>query len=217
MVPLAASPDILKHAPSLRDEHKARTKKALREAALKLFATKGYDTTTIEEIAEMAGVSARTFFRYFPTKESVLFLGEPEWLQSFAEVYPSQPRALGDVDAMCLTLTQLAGSLLRGRRSMQLYQRAIASSATLRGREQDHRQEDVMNMAAAVAERRGLTEVDEGCLLLASIGLVTYWRAIEVWLKGAGGTDLRTAIVEEFAHLAGLMGAAERTTTPPTS
>ncbi len=213
---MPASSEILRRAPSLRDEHKARTKKALRQAALKLFATKGYDTTTIEEIAEMAGVSARTFFRYFPTKESVLFLGEPEWLQSFAEVYPAQPRALGDVDAMCTTLTELASGLLRGRRAMQLYQRAVASSATLRGREQDHRQEDVTNMAAAIAVRRGLREVDESCLLLASIGLVTYWRAIDVWLNGPGGTDLRTVIVDEFNHLARLMGGPNGTVTPPT-
>lgn len=49
-------------APSLRDKHKSQTARALRDASLKLFATQGYDTTTIEEIAEKAGVSARTFF-----------------------------------------------------------------------------------------------------------------------------------------------------------
>ena len=143
---------------------------------MKLFATQGFDTTTIEEVAEQAGVSARTFFRYFPTKESVLFLGERQWLDTFADVYPAQPRSLSDMDAMCVTIVELAAPLTRGRRSLQLYERAVASSAALRGREQDHRLQDVSTMARAIAARRGLLSVDEGCALLASIGLVTYRR-----------------------------------------
>ncbi len=50
----------------------AATKKRLQEAALQLFVEKGYDNTTVEEIAARAGLSHMTFFRYFPTKESVI-------------------------------------------------------------------------------------------------------------------------------------------------
>jgi AcrR family transcriptional regulator len=58
-----------------REQHKAATRTALHEAALRMFAEHGYEQTTVRDIAEAAGVTERTFFRYFPAKED-LVLGE---------------------------------------------------------------------------------------------------------------------------------------------
>src|SRR5262247_1837138 len=95
-----SSSETVAPAPSRRERHKSRTRQQLRQAALELFASQGFDTTTTEEIAERAGVSVRTFFRYFPTKELVLFYGRYDFVQAFIAELVSQPQSMSDVDAM---------------------------------------------------------------------------------------------------------------------
>jgi AcrR family transcriptional regulator len=188
-------------APSRRSEHKTRTKGALRTAALELFASQGYDDTTTEEIAERAGVSARTFFRYFPTKETVLWAGQADWMRAFTEAFHEQPADRNAFEAMCAAFVVAAKAMARGRRFFALYERAVASSPTLRGRAHDHRTEDVIKISQAIAERRGLAEVDESSWLLASLGVLVYGRALEHWLAGPASADLGDLIQQGFTHV----------------
>ena len=190
--------------PGRRQAHKNRTQRALQQAALELFAKNGYDTTTTDEIAERAGVSPRTFFRYFPTKESVLFAGEYGWFQSFTNRYLEQPPKLTDVEALRETLVDLAPELGQIRKSLVLYERAVESSPTLRGGVYDHQKEDVATLAKAIARRRGFDEPDESASLLAAVGLVTYRRSLTRWLAGPVSVDPGSVIIEQFDLLGDL-------------
>lgn len=76
---------------SLRDRRRQQTAEEIEQAAIALFERDGFTETTIEQIAELAGVAPRTFFRYFPTKEAVLFRDHAEQLEAFRQALMSVP------------------------------------------------------------------------------------------------------------------------------
>jgi AcrR family transcriptional regulator len=75
----------------LRERKKRETREALRRAAHELFVERGYDQTTLAEIAEAAGVSTRTIFAYFPGKEDILFATEQTMLRALAQALAERP------------------------------------------------------------------------------------------------------------------------------
>ncbi len=78
--PGKAEPGSAARPASLRDRKRARIKRMLQAEALRLFAEKGYEGTTVEDIADAAAISPRTFFRYFPSKEDVVVWDEQDLL-----------------------------------------------------------------------------------------------------------------------------------------
>ncbi|MGW5754871.1 acyl-CoA-like ligand-binding transcription factor [Nocardia rhamnosiphila] len=88
----------------LRELKKERTRLAIQEAALRLFARDGYENTTVKQIAAAAEVAERTFFRYFPTKEDVVAWDTLDL--SFAERFHAQPATVGAFEAVRATLKE---------------------------------------------------------------------------------------------------------------
>ena len=191
--------------PTPRDVSATRTREALIDAALELFARDGFDATHSDRIAERAGVSPRTFFRYFPTKESVVFHRDHWFMRSFAAAYLEQPAHLGDYAALRTTFVERADGFgeLRGR--IETYRAAVDSSPVLLGREQEHLAEHAVTLSEAIARRRGERSADDASTTLAVIALALYQRALRRWLDGPANGELAALVDEEFARLPDLV------------
>ncbi len=95
--------------PGLRERHMDRTRAAIVDAALALFAEQGFTETTVDAIAERADVGRRTFFRYFPAKESVLFHDIDAQIQAMLDSLGARPEDEPPFEALLWVLRDSAG------------------------------------------------------------------------------------------------------------
>ncbi|MFJ8359972.1 TetR family transcriptional regulator [Streptomyces sp. NPDC093984] len=86
--------------PGLRERKKQRTRDALLRAALELFTTRGYEETTVDDIAEAVDVSQRTFFRYFAGKEDVVFFAQSVAEEHFVALLRGRPLDEAPLEAL---------------------------------------------------------------------------------------------------------------------
>jgi AcrR family transcriptional regulator len=176
------------------------------DAAFELFAADGFDATTAEQITDRAGVSPATFFRYFPTKASVVFHRDFGFMRSFAEVYVAQPGSLRDYDALRATFVALCAEVQPLRARVETYRKVIDSSPVLVGLEHEHLEEHAATVAEAVVRRRGGATREADARTLADVSLTLYQRALRRWLARSSRAQLGDLVDDEFARLSELVG-----------
>ncbi|SJM52409.1 Transcriptional regulator, TetR family [Actinomycetales bacterium JB111] len=164
----------------LRERKKVQTRRALHRSAVELVAERGLAQSTVEDIAEAAGVSTRTFFNYFPTKESAVLGIHPEEADDVAGRLRDRPAEETPTEAVRGCLREYAERLAadkglwRLRRSIVLRDpsmfAALASATTAVERA----------VAVALAERMGVDAAEDiRPMLLTSVT----WAAIKVGLS----------------------------------
>jgi AcrR family transcriptional regulator len=167
--------------------------------ALRLFAEKGYARTTIEEIADAAAISARTFFRYFPTKEDVVMWDEydPEAL----ELLQTRPGDEPVAESFRAILREALGGLYRRDPERLLTRvRLMATVPELRARFLDEQAEGIELFAAHLAgARAGGDQLRVRVLGHALVGAVTV--ALDAWRDDDGRSDLMALLERAFAVL----------------
>jgi AcrR family transcriptional regulator len=202
-----ASPIFATPRPNRRAQNRDRTRQALAEAAMELFSRQGYGATTVEQIATLADVSPRTFFRHFGSKEDVLLpLDAP---MAAASAIRSQPHSLSDVEALRAALVATAPTTEPAVRRIRMLREALSSSAALRGRDFDQRNLGEQAMARALADRRRLKEPDAEARLAAVVGFAILRTAMDRWLDLPDPTPLAPLIETEFDRARRLMGHAQ--------
>jgi AcrR family transcriptional regulator len=90
--------------PNLHEQRRRSTHEALRRAALASFASKGFANVTVTELAREAGVTERTFFRHFPTKEAVLFQDYETQVEWLADALAQRPESESVFDAVLISI-----------------------------------------------------------------------------------------------------------------
>ncbi|MDQ6669219.1 MAG: TetR family transcriptional regulator [Chloroflexota bacterium] len=170
----------------------------LEQAALKLYIERGFEQTTVAEIAKRAGLTERTFFRYFADKREVLFWGAGTLQELLVSTLASAPDSAGPIDAVAVALEAAGGLLQERRESVRQRQTVIAANAELRERELIK----LATLSAALADalrRRGVRETAAN--LAAEAGIAVFRIAFERWINETSQRDLSQLIRESLDEL----------------
>jgi AcrR family transcriptional regulator len=152
----------------------------LEEAALALYGERGFENTTVAEIAERAGLTERTFFRHFADKREVLFGGSSALQEQMVSAVAGAPDSAPPIEAVAAGL-EAAGALLQARRPRARQRQAVINAnAELQERELIK----LATLAAALADAlRGRGVAAPAATLTAEAGIAVFKVAFERWIS----------------------------------
>lgn len=179
----------------------------LQRAALELFAERGFDGATTEQIAARAGVTERTYFRHFPDKREVLFASEDELRSTTAAALAAAPGDLPALPALRHAFHDVVPLIERNRPLAELRAPIIRSAPALVEREHA-KAAALVDLVAAGLVGRGTDEHE--ALLCARIGMDAFSTAIRRWTPGS--TALHDELDVTFTELRRLAATLDRGT-----
>ena len=191
---------------TLRERQRVETRTLILDAALDMFEANGYEQTTVEDIAASAGVSSRTFFRYFDSKTALILdkaghHSDEESAELMAALV-SRPATESVSEALRAVLREHLVTMFDGdgRKLRQL--RIVLSEPTLRVLAQDSFHEHRPDLAKAFAARLGTTPDALGPRVLAAAFTEAIWTILEKWsAMGADKTRMPGLIDEAFSAI----------------
>lgn len=179
-----------------RARKKAETRQRLQEQALRLFTERGYEATTVEQIAAAAGVSHMTFFRYFPTKEDAVL--SDSYDPMLVEAIRARPRTEDPVTRIRTAVREGLGAIYTAAREPLLVRvRLSLRTPALRARlwENQFATRDLLAGALEDGEPSFATRI------LASACLATLTTSLEEWVATDGTAELPDLIDDAFQVL----------------
>ncbi|MGH6654244.1 MAG: TetR family transcriptional regulator [Actinocrinis sp.] len=172
----------------LAERRRAAAQLEIARTAVRLIAARGFDGVTVESIAESAGISARTFYRYFPAKEDVVVPLIRNGVAAVAEQLARRPASEPLTVALpaAFTVAMSAPGTLPPREAAA-FTRILAAHPAMRGRWLDTYHESEYALAQVIASRLGL-RADAGEARLAAVAAMSALRiAVERWAEAAAG------------------------------
>lgn len=189
--------------PGIRERKRQAVREHLSEVALELLTGRDFDSVTVDEIAAAAGVSRRTFFRYFASKEEVVlgFLGRMQW--RMYEAILARPPGEPPITAVHNVLRPRIDDLTAQGNLVLAVARLLQRSPSLRAKELESRQGLRELVAEAIGSRIGVDyQRNLRPRLLAAIALVPLDVAITTWLDTRSTDEVRAILDEAIEAMA---------------
>lgn len=176
----------------------------LKRAALELYSERGYDNVTVTHIAERAGLTRRSYFRYFPDKREVLFAGSERLPPAIAEAVLAADPDAAPLAAVLDALARVGAQLVEQVDGAAERRAVIDASPELQERERTKSAAITEAIRDALKQRQVKAETAE---LVAQLATVVFQNAFRHWIEGKGhasfGSCLHTVTDELRATLAG--------------
>ena len=181
----------------------------LEQAALELYSERGFEQTTVAEIAERAGLTERTFFRHYADKREVLFGGAGPLTELLVSTVAGAPASAAPIDAIAAAL-EAVGAVLEERRELARRRHLIiAGNPELRERQLIK----LASWAEALADAlRGRGVADPTARLSGEVAMAVFGVAFERWV---GETNRRSLpeLIRESLEVLNALTADERAST----
>jgi AcrR family transcriptional regulator len=170
----------------------------LQRAAVELFLERGFDQTTVAEIAARAGLTERTFFRYFSDKREVLFSGSKALEETLVQAIREAPPALAPIDVAGEAVVAVA-DLFEGRHEqVRLRSRIVDSHSELQERELI-KMASLRSSLAGGLRARGVAE--QTAAMAADLGIAVFSNAFQRWVAGSADRTFSAIAREALGEL----------------
>ncbi len=170
----------------------------LAKAALELYDERGFEQTTVEEIAKRAGLTERTFFRHFADKREVLFWGASALEDGLRKALEGAPPEMAEIDAVAKALESIAGDFEERRDFARRRFRIIAANPDLQERERI-KLASLAHALAGTLRQRGAAEMAAN--LAAEMGIAIFRIGFERWVSEKNDRTLAQTMREGFEEL----------------
>jgi AcrR family transcriptional regulator len=180
---------------SLRERTRQAMRAEVAAVALRLFAERGFDAVTTVEIAAAAGISPRSFFRYFPAKEDVVLAGLAEAGQRVSAALARRPEGEGPWDALRHALRVLVEDPVYPAAQLDTIARIILETPSVRARDMEKQEQWAELLTPEIARRLGspvsgpLPDPEQRARAIIGAALACLRTATEAWLRSAGTAD----------------------------
>ncbi len=182
------------------------TPQRLQQAALELFATRGFEQTTATEIAQAVGLTERTFYRHFTDKREVLFYGQEVLLDAFLTGVETAPAEASPLDAVAAAVQSASSFFTAERRATsRTRQSVIEAHPALQEREQ-HKLATIATRVADALRARGVAE--PAATLAAQTGATVFGIAFAQWIRPDESRDMGDIAATVFDELRTLVAVS---------